>query len=186
MSEITSKIKEKIKDRMAVKSMTEYSVKYMAIGAIDCILDFILYFCLTRGFPFWRQHFLIANLIAFMVSDASVFDIERKWVFKLPVLPKDEQEAEKMNLSKNEENTIHIHYFKYLLVSFLAFTVNELGLFIFVAVFRVNDLIVKASMGIVIGLGRLFTHKFWTFRSKKISKQDRLPPVQTVNNKTIN
>lgn len=178
MSEIISKIKEKIKDRMAVKSMTEYSVKYMAIGAIDCILDFIFYFCLTRGFPFWREHYLFANLIAFMISDASVFDIERMWVFKLPILPKDDADAKKMNLSKKEETNIHVHYFKYLLVSFLAFTVNESGLFIFVAVFRVNDLIVKASMGIVIGLGRLFTHKFWTFKSKKTKNQE--------SNKTIN
>ncbi len=177
MSEITSKIKEKIKDRMAVKSMTEYSVKYMAIGAIDCILDFILYFCLTRGFPFWRQHYLIANLITFMASDAAVFDLERIWVFNLPILPSDEQDAKRMNLSKNEENTIHSHYFKYLLVSFLAFTLNESGLFIFVAVFRINDLAVKALMGIVIGFVRLFTHKFWTFRNKKTTKQE--------NNKTI-
>lgn len=171
MQEIIGTIKQGLKDRFAVKRMTEYSVKYMAIGAIDCVLDFIFYFCLTRGFPFWRQHFLIANFIAFMASDAAVFDMERIWVFKLPILPKDEEDAKKLNLTKNEEAGIHVHYFKYLLVSFIAFTVNESGLFIFVAFFRINDLLIKATMGLLIGLIRLFTHKFWTFRNKKSIKQ---------------
>lgn len=166
----------KLKQKFYFPGMKEYSIKYMVIGAMDCILDFIFYFCLTRGFKFWHQHYLLANFLSFMASDAAVFDISRKWIFKLPVLPDDEDEAKGIKLSEEEEKNIHKQYFKYLWVCSIAFIANQSGLFIFVTVIKINDLIIKAAMGIVVGIMRFFTHKLWTFRIKKVESQE--------NNKT--
>lgn len=160
--EIVNRLKE---DPAARKRAAAYSARYMLAGALDCILDFIFYFCLTRGFPFWRRHYLWANFLSFMASDCAVFDIVRKWVFKLPVLPDNEEEAKKLGMTREDETVIHIHFLKYVFISFLAFMANELGLFTLVS-FKVNDLAAKITMGIVVGIGRILTHKLWTFRKK--------------------
>lgn len=153
------------KDSNTRKRAALYSMRYMLIGALDCIVDFIFYFCLTRGFPFWREHYLWANFLSFMASDVAVFDIARKWVFRLPVLPDDDEEAIKMGLTKEEETVIHIHFFKYIFISLLAFTFNEAGLFGLVSL-KMNDLLAKILVGIIVGVSRFLTHKFWTFRKK--------------------
>ncbi|MFH1030086.1 MAG: GtrA family protein [bacterium] len=160
--EIVNRLKQ---DPAARRKAATYSIRYMLVGALDCILDFIFYFCLTRGFPFWRQHYLWANFLSFMASDCAVFDIARKWVFKLPVLPEDGEEAKKMGLTRADEMTIHIHFLKYVFISFLAFVVNEAGLFSLVSL-KMNDLWAKIIMGVMVGVSRFLTHKFWTFRKK--------------------
>ncbi|MFH1192594.1 MAG: GtrA family protein [bacterium] len=161
--EILNRLKQ---DPNIRKRAALYSMRYMLIGALDCIVDFIFYFCLTRGFPFWREHYLWANFISFMASDAAVFDIARKWVFRLPILPDDADDARKMGLTKEEETTIHIHFFKYEFISFLAFIFNEAGLFALVSL-RINDLLAKILVGIIVGVSRFLTHKFWTFKQKR-------------------
>ncbi|MFH0854056.1 MAG: GtrA family protein [bacterium] len=169
--EIVNRLKQ---DSNARKRVAAYSIKYMSVGVLDCMLDFIFYFCLTRGFPFWRHHYLLANFLSFMISDCAVFDIARKWVFKLPVLPEDGEDAKKMGLTREDEITIHIHFLKYVFISFLAFAVNEAGLFSLVSL-KMNDLWAKIIMGVMVGVRRFLTHKFWTFRKKvKIIKDEGL------------
>lgn len=150
-----------------IKSPTlSYAAKYALIGALDCTLDFFLYMFLTRGFPYFRQHYLLANIIAFMTSDAAVFDLGRKWVYHLPVLPKDDEEMRKIGMSPEEERQIHIQYYKYLFVSMTGFSLNEFGLFVCVSLFRLNDLCSKVLMGVFVGAVRLITHKLWTFKQQ--------------------
>lgn len=158
---------KKLEDKEVKRRAAAYSAKYMLVGALDCVIDFIFYWFLTRTFPFWRQHYLWANFLSFMASDCSVFDIARKWIFKLPILPENAEEARKNGLTKEDEIVIHIHFFKYVFISFLAFLFNQSGLFIFVSLIKINDLVAKISMGVIVGIGRFLTHKFWTFRIKK-------------------
>lgn len=151
----------------SLKQMTKFAL----IGVINTFIDFIIYIFLTRGFPFWREHYLIANLIAFMIGISATFDIVRKWIFKLPILPRDEEEERKMSLTKKEERIIHIQYFKFLLVSSLGFSVNEIGLWILVEFVSFNDILSKILIGITVWVIRFNTHRFWTFKNKKSKKQ---------------
>lgn len=155
------------KKHPTVKQMTKFAM----IGAINNIIDFSLYIFLTRGFIFWRMHYLLANLVAFMISISATFDIVRSWIFKLPILPSNKEEEEKMNLTKAEERNIHIQYFKFLLVSFTAFSFNELGLFVFVDFIKIHDILAKAIVGIAIWVVRFNFHRLWTFQSKKETKK---------------
>ncbi len=184
MNQVISKInKNKYIDRVrknpffkkhpAAKQMTKFAM----IGVINNIIDFSIYIFLTRGFVFWRTHYLIANFAAFMVSILATFDIVRAWIFKLPILPRNKEEEAEMNLTKSEEKLIHIQYFKFLLVSSAAFSFNELGLYIFVDFVKINDILAKAIVGLAIWVIRFNSHRLWTFQSKKTIKRE--------NNKTI-
>lgn len=141
-------------------------IKFAVIGNINNIIDFGIYISLTRGFPYWKEHYLLANLIAFMISVLATFDIVRIWIFKLPILPRDEDEGEKVKLSQEEERNIHIQYFKFLFISFIFFGLNEAGLFVFVEFLRIHDIIAKLIAAFIVWIMRFNIHKFWTFKSE--------------------
>ncbi len=155
------------KKHPTAKQMTKFAM----IGIINNVIDFSIYIFLTRGFIFWRTHYLIANFFAFMVSILATFDIVRAWIFKLPILPRNKEEEKEMNLTKAEERLIHIQYFKFLLVSSTAFSFNELGLFIFVDFIKINDILAKAIVGLAIWGIRFNSHRLWTFQSKETTEQ---------------
>lgn len=154
------------KKHPTVKQMTKFAM----IGVLNNIIDFSIYIFLTRGFVFWHTHYLIANFVAFMISILATYDIVRAWIFKLPILPSNKEEEEEMNLTKAEEKIIHIQYFKFLLVGFTAFSFNEIGLFIFVDFIKINDILAKAIVGVVIWVIRFNSHRLWTFQNKKTKK----------------
>lgn len=56
-------------------------IKFATVGAGGAVVHFAVYLGLTRGLPWWREHFLVANLVAFLVSNLHNFLWHRKWTF---------------------------------------------------------------------------------------------------------
>lgn len=57
-------------------------IRFAVVGVLNVIVDFLVYWSLTRNFNWWQEHFLIANAAAFLVANINSFLWNRQWTFK--------------------------------------------------------------------------------------------------------
>jgi putative flippase GtrA len=57
-------------------------VRFGVVGACNTALDFSIYIGLTRGFPFWGEHFVLAAAISFCFGATSSFIFNTFWTFR--------------------------------------------------------------------------------------------------------
>lgn len=120
-------------------------IKFSIVGAGNTIIDFSVYFLLTRyaGIPF-----LLASAISWLLAVTSSFTLNKLWTFRV-----------KGTLGIREQ------YIKFFLVSVVSLVLSLSILWLLVTEFGIHDLIAKiATIGIVV-FWNFFMNKFWTFKN---------------------
>jgi glycosyltransferase involved in cell wall biosynthesis len=59
------------------------ALRYIGVGVINTAVDFIVYFALTRGTPFFVDSTTLAKLFSFLAGTVSSFALNRSWTFQL-------------------------------------------------------------------------------------------------------
>ena len=126
--------------------LTEQVVRFMIVGVTNTGADFIIYYALTRGFRWWRHHFLLANAIAFIVAVAVSFMLNNFWTFK--------RDAEGW----------HARSLKFLAVNVAALALNSAMLFA-LTTFGMHDLFAKILASVTVGFWNFTLYKLWAFRA---------------------
>jgi glycosyltransferase involved in cell wall biosynthesis len=58
-------------------------VKFMTVGVINTLVDFIAYFALTRGTYFFMDHITAARLLSILTGTVSSYVLNRAWTFEV-------------------------------------------------------------------------------------------------------
>lgn len=157
MKNIIEKIKSSryFQKKLIIKQV----VKFAIVGFFNTLLDFSIYFGLTRFWEFWRTNYLWANFISFSIAATSSYILNKTWTFR------------------DKERKIHIQYFKFILVSAIGLLINETVLYILVTHLVIYDLLAKiCAVGIAM-FWNFGANKFWTFKSAK-TETVKLPDSQ--------
>lgn len=154
MKKIINKIKDypQLRNRPILKEI----IKFSLVGSFNTFLDFSIYFSLTRLFPFWRENYLGANFISFIIAATSSYILNKTWTFR----------------DKNKK--IHIQYPKFLLVSTIGLILNETILYLLVSQVKIHDLLAKLIAVGVVMMWNFSLNKFWTFKTDKNNENQRL------------
>lgn len=119
-------------------------LKFCIVGTISMFVDIGLYTLCTRLFGL---HYLLANLISFVVALANSYTLNRKFTFG------------------STHKKIGVQFTKYLMVYVIGLGLSETFLFIFINKFEIYDLIAKP---LVIGIVLI-----WNFTGSKFFIFDR-------------
>jgi putative flippase GtrA len=142
--------KEKLKNIWA-KLVNRETITYMIAGILTTIVNFISYyvFCNLLGIEN-----LFANVIAWIIAVIFAYVINYVWVFRSKKGEK-KQEIEKVS--------------KFFGARLFSLGVEELGLFVLVNILNWNNLIVKASLAIIVIVLNYFFSKVFIFNEKKLA-----------------
>lgn len=108
--------------------------RFLVVGTSNAAVDFVVYLILTRSFLFWREHYLMANAVAFILANLNSFIWNRHWTFKA------------------KEGGIWRQYAGFFSTSLVYLAFIQAGLWLLVSVWGMYDLLAKV---IVIGLGMI-------------------------------
>lgn len=121
-------------------------IKFSLVGVSNTLLDFSLYFILTRAL---LVHFLVANAIAFILAASWSYAANKAWTFR------------------DTSRDMTAQYTKFILISLVGLALNEGILSLFVLLFGVPDLLAKA-LAVVIVVGWNFSaNRAWTFTQRR-------------------
>ena len=132
-------------------------VKFGLVGVTNTTIDYTLYLALTRSLSFFQEHFLLANLISFVVAVTNSYFINKYWTFR------------------DQGRWEYIQFSKFVLINAVALVIVELALFILVTHAGMYDLFAKAVAVVIAMFWNFFMNKHWAFRSKKAME----PPVMS-------
>jgi putative flippase GtrA len=125
-------------------------IKFALVGGMNFVIDFLVYVSLTRIFNFWREHYLMANLIAFSVAVTFSFFVNKKWTFRY------------------RGSGLHQRYVQFFAVCLIGLLWTELILYTGVDVLHWHDVLVKFLAAFLVFFWNFGVNKFWTFRSRMI------------------
>ncbi|MDO8425102.1 MAG: GtrA family protein [bacterium] len=129
-------------------------IRYGIVGASNVVLGFLCYAALTRGFPFWRAHYLAANASTFLLVVTWSFYWNKRWSFG------------------NREARHGTQYVKFFTVTVLGLGIEQVMLVAGVGALQVNDLLVKLAALPFIVLWNFSMYRLWAFREKTINDDD--------------
>lgn len=122
-------------------------IKFCFVGTISTLIDVGTYTLLTRALPFFREYYLIANVISFIVALINSYTLNRKFTFR------------------NKHKKVGVQFTKYITVYTIGLGLSTLILYIFVDIIGLYDLLAKVlTVGIVL---------FWNFVGSKFLIFDR-------------
>ena len=122
-------------------------IRYCIIGVGNTALDFALYAGLTRGWEFWRMHYLWANLISFTIVVTWSFFLNKHWTFR-------------------ERSLSHgVQYIKFVAVTLGGVVITQGILFTGIEIFSLHDLLAKVIAAPLVVLWNFSMHRLWTFRA---------------------
>lgn len=118
--------------------------RFGVVGTMNTVIDLAVYAGLTRGFDFFEEHYLVAALIAFIISGINSFFWNKQWTFK------------------DTNQYTHRKLIKFYIAAGVALLVNELILWQLVE-FELYDILAKLIAGTSAGVINFTLQKFWTF-----------------------
>ncbi len=121
-------------------------IKFILVGVISTLIDFLVYVFLTRFFIFWQAHYLLANFMAMIIASTVNFLFNKKWTF-----------------NSSRKKTLH-QYINFCIVLIGGLFVYQFLFGFFVATLGWYDIIAKAIAAFTIMLIRFHLHKFWVFK----------------------
>ncbi|MCD6442257.1 GtrA family protein [bacterium] len=121
-------------------------MKFILVGAISTLIDFVIYVFLTRFFAFWQAHYLWANFMAMIIASTVNFLFNRKWTF-----------------NGGRKKALH-QYIRFSIVLVGGLFAYQFLFGFFVATLGWYDIIGKAIAAFIIMLIRFHLHKFWVFK----------------------
>lgn len=136
--------------------MISQFIRYATIGVVNTALDFGMYTGLTRGFGFWRTHYLLANALVFIIVVTWSFFWNKRWTFK------------------NSEQKHIAQYTKFVLATLGGITIAEGVLFIGVDWLGLHDIVSKVIAGPLVMVWNFLAYRFWAFKSAAIVKASQV------------
>jgi len=124
-----------------MKKLIEQVMKFVIVGGLSFVLDFIIYYVLTN---FFSVYYLIAGFFSFTLSLIFNYLMSMKFVFK-----------SKEDLKKTHEFAI------FATLSVMGLGLNLLSLFILVDLFKINDLIAKVFVAGIVMVFNFVTRKIF-------------------------
>lgn len=122
-------------------------IKYAVIGVISLLIDFVIYFLLTRAIPLFYFHLIEAKAISFFLSSIFNFNFNKKWTFGKKS-PHDLKEI-----------------IKYYSVSLAALAINALLMSGFLKIFP--DLIAWLLAAVITAFINFTLSRLWVFNRKR-------------------
>ncbi|PIZ99418.1 MAG: hypothetical protein COX77_01620 [Candidatus Komeilibacteria bacterium CG_4_10_14_0_2_um_filter_37_10] len=117
----------------------QQATKFIVVGFVNTLVDYVLYYILTRKISFFTDHYLVANAISFFVAVVNSYFLNNYWTF---------------STQQSFRWRIFIQYVLIYIVGSLI--VAELILFLAVDILNIYDLIGKA-LAVIIGFLWNFT-----------------------------
>lgn len=124
-----------------MKKLIAQVMKFVVVGGLSFVLDFIIYFVLTN---FLSVYYLIAGFFSFTLSLIFNYLMSMKFVFK-----------SKDDLKKSHEFVI------FATLSVMGLGLNLLSLYILVDLFKMNDLIAKVFVAGIVMVFNFVTRKIF-------------------------
>ena len=124
-----------------MKKLIEQVMKFVIVGGLSFVLDFIIYYVLTN---FFSVYYLVAGFFSFTLSHIFNYLMSMKFVFK-----------SKEDLKKTHEFAI------FATLSVMGLGLNLLSLFILVDLFKMNDLIAKVFVAGIVMVFNFVTRKIF-------------------------
>ena len=124
-------------------------IKFGIVGLSNTIISYVVYIVLVYA----GLHYLIASIVAFIISVLNAFYWNNKYVFKKNV--------------DHTRNVFHAFIKTYISYAFTGLIVHNLLLFIFIEFFFISKFIVPL-LGLVITVPLNFIlNRYWAFKSTK-------------------
>lgn len=120
-------------------------VRYCIIGVVNTALDFGIYTGLTRGFEFWKEHYLVTNAISFMIVVTWSFFWNKYWTFK------------------NREHKYAAQYMKFVMATLIGISISESILYAGVEFFSLHDVLAKAIAAPLVVAWNFSAYRIWAF-----------------------
>lgn len=127
-------------------SLLKQIIQFGLVGGIAFVIDYGVFALLTKVFG---VHYLISQIISFVLALAFNYIASVKWVFK----------AKKQNL---------IEATKFVVLSIIGLGINELLLFVGVSKMNYEELIVKLFVTIIVMIYNFITRKIFIEERKKL------------------
>ena len=124
-------------------------VRYCTVGVGNTVLDFGIYIGLTRGWEFWRAHFLVANAVAFAIVISWSFYWNKRWTFR------------------NRAAAHRTQFVKFVTITLGGIAIAEAALFVGVRVFSTPDLLAKVFAGPLVMLWNFLAYRYWAFAERQ-------------------
>lgn len=123
-------------------------VKFAIVGVTNTVIDFSIYFFLTRFVTFFQRadHFLIANVIAFSIAVTNSYAWNRRWTFR------------------NSPGSIARQFPIFLAVNLIGLSLNEGSLYLLVRSFHLYDLFGKVIAICLSTTSNFLLSRFWAFK----------------------
>ena len=131
-------------------------IRYCIVGAVNTVFDFGLYTFLTRGFGFWREHYLLANAVTFVVVVTWSFFWNKYWTFK----NRDVQHGKQ--------------YLRFVIVTLVGLGIAEGVLFIGVHFLSIYDIVSKVIAAPLVVAWNFSAYRFWTFKPYTVANNEGL------------
>ena len=129
---------------------TKQFVKFSFVGVFVTLIDFSIYFTLTRLFLWWEEHFLYANGAAFLTALSVSFFVNKLWAFR------------------NNHKSYRKQYTKFFISNLVALLISQLILYYLVSILSIGDIFAKPIAVAIIVLFNFFSYKFWVFKHKDL------------------
>jgi putative flippase GtrA len=124
-----------------MKKLIAQVMKFVVVGGLSFVLDFIIYFVLTN---FLSVYYLVAGFFSFTLSLIFNYLMSMKFVFK-----------SKDDLKKSHEFVI------FATLSVMGLGLNLLSLYVLVDLFKMNDLIAKVFVAGIVMVFNFVTRKIF-------------------------
>lgn len=142
------KIADFILDKLFGKQpLLKQFFQFSFVGGFNAIVDFTLYFSLTRGVGWFKENYLVANAIAFLAAVTCSFFLNNYWTFK----------------ERSVKPSPGI-YLKYIGLSLLTLAVVEFLLYQLVNNFGVYDLFAKIVILLISAIINFNLSRLWIFK----------------------
>jgi len=119
-------------------------IKFNIIGLSNFILDFSVYYFLTRDFAFWQHYYVLANAVSFAVAVTWSFFWNKYWTFRAG-------------------GRSYKQYVKFFTVYLISLMLSTLLLYWTVEYWHWLDLISKFVIAMVVMFWNFFMNKYWAF-----------------------
>ena len=129
-----------------VKELAKYSI----VGNLCNLFDLGLYIFITRFFDFWRERYLLANVVTIFLASLVRFILQKKWTFK------------------DQSRQIRKQYLMFVFVLVAGLILNIVMIYLLVDIANMYDLIGKI---IAMALGTFVVYygsKKWVFNIKNL------------------
>ncbi|OGY89707.1 MAG: hypothetical protein A2927_00105 [Candidatus Komeilibacteria bacterium RIFCSPLOWO2_01_FULL_45_10] len=122
-------------------------IRFSLVGVISTLIDFLVYFGLTRLIVWFGHYYLVANAISFTLAVINSFILNRHWTF-----------------ADGSDRKLHFKFIKFFIVNFFTLIVVELSLYYLVEHLLIYDLFAKILVLLISVISNFCLIKFWVFK----------------------